>query len=89
MFELEAIQARHSVRKYIDKPFPDWFVRGIEAALLAPTAVNQQKLEFVLHPANHVEAKTKFSFIGYTHIDLGIAKYHFELAADKENFNWQ
>jgi len=71
------------------KPFSEWFVRGIEAALLAPTAVNQQKFEFVLHPDNHVEAKTKFSFIGYTHIDLGIAKYHFELAADKENFNWK
>jgi len=51
--------------------------------------VNQQKFEFILHPDNRVEAKTKFSFIGYTHIDLGIAKYHFELAADKENFNWK
>lgn len=71
------------------KPFPEWFIHGIEAALLAPTAVNQQKFEFVLHPDNRVEAKTKFSFIGYTRIDLGIAKYHFELAADKENFNWQ
>ncbi len=71
------------------EPVPAWFVRGIEAALLAPTAVNQQKFEFVLRPDNHVEAKTKFSFIGYTHIDLGIAKYHFELAAGKENFNWK
>ena len=71
------------------KPFPEWFVSGIEAALLAPTAVNQQKFEFILYPDNRVEAKTKFSFIGYTHIDLGIAKYHFELAAGKENFNWK
>lgn len=71
------------------KPFPEWFMRGIEAALLAPTAVNQQKFEFVLHPDNHVEAKTKFSFIGYTRIDLGIAKYHFKLAAGKKNFNWK
>jgi len=71
-----------------DKPFPEWFVRGIEAALLAPTAVNQQKFEFVLHADNQVEAKTKFSFIGYTHIDLGIAKFHFELTAGKESFNW-
>ncbi|MCR4665443.1 MAG: nitroreductase [Paludibacteraceae bacterium] len=71
------------------KPFSEWFVRGIEAALLAPTAVNQQKFELFLHSDNRVEAKTKFSFIGYTHIDLGIAKCHFELAAGKENFNWK
>lgn len=33
---IEAIKARHSVRKYLDKP--------IEAAMLAPTAVNQQRM---------------------------------------------
>jgi hypothetical protein len=26
---------------------------------------------------------------GYTRIDLGIVKYHFELAAGKENFEWE
>ena len=26
-----------------DEPTPDWFRRGTEAALLAPTAMNQQK----------------------------------------------
>lgn len=71
-----------------DKPFPEWFERGINAALLAPTAVNQHKYEFVLHEGNRVEAKTKFSWMGYTHIDLGIVKYHFELMAGKENFEW-
>ncbi|MCR5050047.1 MAG: nitroreductase [Paludibacteraceae bacterium] len=71
-----------------NKPFPEWFERGINAALLAPTAVNQHKYEFVLHEENRVEAKTKFSWIGYTHIDLGIVKCHFELAAGKENFKW-
>ena len=66
----------------------DWFMRGAEAALLAPTAVNQQKFEFILHENNMVEAKAKFSFIGYASIDLGIAKCHFEIGAGKENFNW-
>ena len=70
------------------KPFPEWFVRGVEAALLAPTAVNQQKFVFALHDDNRVEAKAKFSLIGYAKLDLGIAKCHFEIGAGKENFEW-
>lgn len=68
---------------------PEWFLSGLEAALLAPTAVNQQKFKFILHPGNVVETKTLFSMAGYTHIDLGIVKYHFEIGAGKENFIWQ
>ncbi len=67
---------------------PEWFVRGVEAALLAPTAVNQQKFEFILHGDNKVQAKAKFSLVGYAAIDLGIAKRHFEIGAGKENFEW-
>jgi len=26
--------------------------------------------------------------IGYTQIDLGIAKYHFEIGAGKDTFDW-
>ena len=70
-------------------PMPEWFQRGMEAVLLAPTAVNQQKFLFTLLPDNKVHAKAKFDFIGYSHIDLGIVKYHFELAAGKENFSWE
>ena len=72
---------------------PDWFRRGVEAALLAPTAINQQKFSFELLPTEagqlpHVLAKRHFSLVGYTQMDLGIAKYHFELAAGKDNFQW-
>ena len=71
---------------------PDWFRRGVEAALLAPTAINQQKSSFEylgMTDGNHrVRAKKGFSLVGYTHMDLGIAKYHFEIAAGKENFEW-
>ena len=73
---------------------PDWFRRGVEAALLAPTAINQQKFSFeYLPPAANgqpacVLAKRHFSLVGYTQMDLGIAKYHFELAAGTENFRW-
>ena len=72
---------------------PDWFRRGVEAALLAPTAVNQQKFSFELLPTKdgqlpRVRAKKGFSLIGYTRMDLGIAKYHFEIAAGTDNFRW-
>lgn len=55
---------------------PDWFRAGVEAALLAPTAMNQQKFFFAYEPDGSVKATTKGGF--YTKVDLGIAKYHFE-----------
>ena len=71
---------------------PSWFKKGVEAALLAPTAVNQQKFSFEyagMKDGHHqVRAKKGFSMIGYTKTDLGIAKYHFEVGAGKENFEW-
>lgn len=71
---------------------PSWFKKGVEAALLAPTAVNQQKFSFeymgVEDNIHKVHAKKGFSMIGYAQIDLGIAKYHFEIGAGKENFVW-
>ena len=70
-----------------------WFREGVEAALLAPTAVNQQKFFFEYIPARdnqpaRVVAKRNFSLIGYTQLDLGIVKYHFEVGAGKNNFEW-
>ena len=71
---------------------PSWFRKGVEAALLAPTAVNQQKFSFeyvgMSNNRHQVRAKKGFSMIGYTQMDLGIAKYHFEIGADKVNFEW-
>ena len=68
---------------------PEWFLKGMEAALLAPTAVNQQKFKFILHADGSVEAKPLFSMMGYTIIDLGIVKYHFEITAGKDHFRWR
>lgn len=64
---------------------PEWFKKGVEAALLAPTAVNQQKFFFTLADGK-VSAKAGRGFC--SRIDLGIAKCHFELGAGKENFSW-
>jgi len=72
---------------------PSWFRQGVEAALLAPTAVNQQKFFFEYIPARdgkpvRVLAKRNFSLIGFTQMDLGIVKCHFEIGAGKEHFEW-
>ncbi len=67
---------------------PDWFRTGLDAALLAPTAVNQQKFKFILQADGKVGTKTFFSPWGYTTIDLGIVKCHFEIGAGIENFTW-
>ena len=68
---------------------PDWFRRGMEAALLAPTAVNQQKFEIALIDEHAVTARNRFTLIGYGKVDLGIVKYHFEVAAGMKNFVWK
>lgn len=60
---------------------PDWFAAGVEAALKAPTAINQQKFFFSL---DGDEARVKVKGIGpHTKVDLGIVAYHFEAASGK------
>lgn len=72
----------------VDGAMPEWFRQGMEAALLAPTAINQQKFEFGLVNGNQVTAKTRFAFTPYAKLDLGIVKCHFEIGAGKEKFVW-
>ncbi|MBO6047327.1 MAG: nitroreductase [Erysipelotrichaceae bacterium] len=69
----------------IDGTSPDWYIKGIEAVALAPTAVNQQKFHFALKD-DQVEATPGRGF--YTKVDLGIAKYHFEMATNKDRSLW-
>lgn len=71
----------------VEGPMPDWFRAGMEAVLLAPTAVNQQKFLFALEDGDKVSAQPGHAF--YVKMDLGIAKYHFEVGAGKENFQWK
>ena len=61
---------------------PDWFKAGVEAALLAPTAMNQQK--FVI---GTIEGEPAMEVVGrgpYRYVDLGIVKYHFEKASGRK-----
>ena len=57
---------------------PDWFRRGVELALLAPTAINQQKFEFVLEKDGSVTSSDRRG--PFSGVDLGIVRYHFDLA---------
>lgn len=73
---------------------PQWFARGVDAALKSPTAVNQQKFHFEYVAPTHPGEKAGVrpgkgsSLVGYTRIDLGIAMRNFETGAGKDNFNW-
>lgn len=63
-------------------PMPEWFQCGMNAAMLAPTAMNQQKFRFELLPDGTVKAACGSGF--YTKLDLGIVKYHFEAVTGKK-----
>ncbi len=63
---------------------PAWFKAGMEAAMLAPTAVNQQKFRVSLSGDS-----VKIENLGgpYSAVDLGIVKYHFETGAGKDHLS--
>lgn len=63
------------------KDMPEWFLSGMEAALLAPTAMNRQKFYFELLPDNSIKITCGKGL--YTKLDLGIVKYHFEVVSGK------
>ena len=66
---------------------PAWFAAGVEEALLAPTAIHQQKFRFALaEDGEHVRATTLRG--SFAQVDLGIAKRHFELGAGKGPEVW-
>ena len=61
---------------------PEWFLHGIEAALLAPTAINQQKFYFEFLPNSTVKVTYGKGF--YTKLDLGIVRCHFDIVTGKK-----
>ena len=64
---------------------PQWFLDGVEALLCAPTALNKQPY-MVKGEGDRVSITAgEGHFAG---IDLGIGKYHFEVGAGKDNFQW-
>ena len=71
---------------------PEWFARGVEFALLAPTAMNLQKFRLELLDGDAETGRPRVRATAglgsYTDIDLGIAKLHFELGAGPGAFEW-
>ncbi len=65
---------------------PQWFTDGVEALLYAPTALNKQPY-VVKGDGNKVSISAGDGH--FSGIDLGIGKYHFEVGAGKENFEWE
>lgn len=61
---------------------PEWFLEGMNAAMLAPTAMNQQKFRIELQSDETVKATCGGGF--YTKLDLGIVKYHFETVSGRK-----
>lgn len=66
------------------KDMLEWFLSGMEATLLAPTAMNRQKFYFELLPDNSIKITCGKGL--YTKLDLGIVKYHFEVVSGKVNW---
>ena len=64
---------------------PDWFVKGVEFAMLAPTGMNKQGFRF---ERDGDKVRIIHGNSALSRIDAGIVKYHFELGAGKENFTW-
>ena len=65
---------------------PQWFIDGVDAALLAPTAVNQQKFKFRLLDNGKGKASAGLGF--FSKEDLGIVECPLELGAGVNNFDW-
>ncbi|MCC8073624.1 MAG: nitroreductase [Clostridiales bacterium] len=65
---------------------PEWFKAGVSAVLLAPTAMNKQAFT-IKGKGNKVSITCNNG--SYSDADLGIGKYHFELGAGKDKFEWQ
>lgn len=65
-----------------DGEIPAWFKSGVELALLAPTAINQQKFVIKLNADQSVEFIDKGGV--FSQVDLGIVKCHFEIGAERE-----
>ena len=61
---------------------PEWFENGVKMALLAPTAINQQKFKIRLNDDDTVEFIDKGG--PFSQVDIGIVKCHFEIGAERK-----
>lgn len=67
-------------------PEPEWFKNGVEAALLAPTALDKQAFKIKGVGDEVTITYEPGTFAGE---DLGLVKYHFALGAAAHPFHWK
>ena len=60
---------------------PEWFNKGVEMALLAPTAINQQHFTIRLNDDDSVDFIDNGGI--FSKVDLGIVKCHFEIGSER------
>lgn len=72
------------VATYAGTP-PQWFKDGVQAALLAPTAVNRQGFKIAGKGKN---VSITYKKAPFDMEDLGIVKHHFQTAANPKNFTF-
>ena len=65
----------------------DWFQKGVECAMLAPSAMNKQNFKFAQMADGKVMATEGHG--AYAGLDLGIAKLHFEIGSGKGSEIWK
>lgn len=75
------------------KDVPDWFMEGIKAVRLAPSALNKQPIKFVYTAESSESLPSVRAWVtsnsgGFEQIDLGIAKLHFEIGASEGDWEW-
>ncbi len=66
---------------------PSWFMSGIASVQRAPSARNRQAYQFVWKGDGTVQANITGQH-EFSMVDLGIAKYHFELGAHGGQWTW-
>ena len=64
---------------------PEWFARGVDAALLAPTAMNHQKFRLDLEGDKVRITAMRGPF---SRVDLGIVQSHFEIGSGRARSCW-
>ncbi len=69
----------------VEGEMPVWFRQGMAAATLAPSAGNQQLFK-IHYDGEQVSITTEPGFL--EKVDLGVAKYHFELGSHKDHSIW-
>ncbi len=70
----------------VETAAPDWFRKGMEYAAYAPTAGNQ-RLFRIKWDGENVSISSEPGFL--EKVDLGIAKYHFEVGSGKDHSIWK